>query len=138
MSLQEREISYGAIAYFDALALNGDPSVSVSGDPVDREGSGSQFVCYDVGEGRSRWAPLTGTERPERMRVEAAWVSNGYGPLGRGEVFLQDGKNTYSGPNGSFVAGAAGESPFPAGRPMISTAGMVEVVRVISERGGQL
>jgi hypothetical protein len=138
MPLADREVAPGAIAYFDAACLNADPKVSVSGDRVTRLGAGNQFVCYRVAGGHSWWAPLTATERPERLRIEAEWVANGYGPLGAGQVFLQDGKNTYTGPDESFVAAAVGESPFKGGRPTVSAVGVAEIFRVVKERGGQM
>jgi len=138
MPVSEADIQAGAIAYFDAEALNRDADVSVYGDPVTRAGTGNQFVCYGASDGRSWWAPLTATERPERLRIEAGWVANGYGPLGAGNVFLQDGRNTYAGPNNSFVAAASSESPFNGGRPTVSATGVAEIVRVVQERGGQL
>lgn len=138
MPLAEPEIAAGAIAFFDAATLNADGNVSISGDPVTRLGDGNQFVCYKAASGGSWWAPLTATERPERLRVKAGWVANGYGPLATGGVFLQDGKNTYAGPNTSFIAAAAGEKPFNGGRPTVSAAGVVEIVRVVEGRGGQM
>lgn len=137
MPLQEQEIAAGVIAYFDAATLNADDDVSVSGDPVTRPGIGNQFVCYKADSGRSWWAPLTATERPERLRIQAGWVSNGYGPLGAGKVFLQDGKNTYVGPNASFVAAAAGETPFVGGRPTVSTGCVAKIAQVVVSRDGQ-
>lgn len=103
-----------------------------------RAGPGNQFVCYKAVGGRSWSAPLTATERQERLRIEAAWVANGYGPLGAGNVFLQDGKNTYADPDSSFVAAAAGESHFNGGRPTVSAAGVAEIVRVVEARAGQI
>lgn len=138
MPFANQEVGPGVIAYFDAAGLNDDPRVSVSGDPVRRLGTGNQFVCYKVGDGRSWWAPLTATERPERLRIRAEWVANGYGPLGAGAVFLQDGKNTYAGPDDSFVAAAVGERHFDGGRPTVSMAGVEEIIRVVEERGGQV
>lgn len=138
MPLSEPEIVPGAIAYFDAQMLNNDTRVMKSGDPVARAGSGNQFVCYKVEGGRSFWAPLTATWREERLRIEAAWVTNGYGPLAAGEVFLQDGKNTYAGPMAAFVAAAAGESTFEAGRPLLSLDGVTQVLSTAVARQGQI
>jgi len=138
MPLSHADIQAGAIAYFNAKALNRDADVRVSGDPVTRPGTGNQFVCYRASDGRSWWAPLTATERPKRLRIKAEWVANGYGPLGTGNVFLQDGKNTYAGPNRSFVAAASGEISFNGGRPTVSAEGVAEIARVVQDRGGQL
>jgi hypothetical protein len=138
LALSEIEIVPGAIAYFDAQMLNDDARVTKSGDPVTRAGSGNQFLCYKVDGGKSFWAPLTTTWRNERLRIEAEWVTNGYGPLAIGEVFLQDGKNTYAGPNEAFVAAAVGESAFVAGRPSVSAEGVGEVLNTVAARQGQM
>lgn len=137
MPLQIGEIVLGAIAYFDAQALNADGRVSKSGDSVTRPGPGNQFVCYKADGAISFWAPLTATARPERLCIEAAWVANGYGPLAAGNVYLQDGKNTYAGVNQAFVDASAGESVFNGGRPTLSAAGVAAVVEVVAQRGGQ-
>ena len=137
MTLQLTEIVPGAIAYFDATTLNSDKNISISGDPVSRAGAGNQFVCYKTDGDRSWWAPLTATERPERLRIEGTWISDGYGPLAKGDVFLQDGKNTYCGPNASFIAATTNEATFKVRRPMISATGVSRVQRIVVERGGQ-
>lgn len=137
MPLQLGEIVPGAIAYFNAQTLNADGRVSKSGDPVTRPGAGNQFVCYKTHGTSSFWAPLTATARPERLCIEAAWVANGYGPLAAGNVYLQDGKNTYAGANRAFVDAAAGESVFNGGRPALSAAGVAAILAVVFERGGQ-
>ena len=111
MPLSETEIVPGAIAYFDANMLNDDTRVTKFGDPVARAGSGNQFVCYKVAGDRSFWAPLTATWRKERLRIEAAWVTTGYDPLAVGDVFLQDGKNTYVGPHEAFVVSGGCSHP---------------------------
>ena len=138
MSLAIEEIAPGAIAYFDASLLNADPLVKNTGSAVNRAGIGNQFVCYKVNGASSFWAPFTATFRRERLPINPAWVSNGYGPLAAGGVYLQDGACTYVGPNESFVAAAANENPFPGGRPVLSPEGLVEVLRVVAQRKGSL
>lgn len=137
MPLQLGEIVPGAIAYFDAQALNADSRVSKSGDPITRPGTGNQFVCYNINGASSFWAPLTATARPERLRIEAASVTNGYGPLAAGNVYLQDSKNTYAGASRAFVDASVEESVFNGGRRIPSAAGVTAVVEVVVQRGGQ-
>jgi len=136
MPLLDAEIAPGAIAYFDIELLHKDSAVSVSGDPVQRAGNGNQFVCYKADEGISYWAPLTASQRTERLKIQAKWVSNGYGPLAGGKVCLQDGKNTYRGPNASFIAASISERPFNGARPLISTDGLISIEATIRARGG--
>jgi hypothetical protein len=138
MPLSQEEVAPGAIAYFNADALNGDAAVQKTGSPVDRRGNGNQFVCYKVEGETSYWTPLTASYRRERLAIQPEWVANGYGPLAGGGVYLQDGRGTYKGSTASFVAAAAAENPFEGGRPQLLSAGLEEVLRVIAERGGQL
>ncbi len=138
MPLTEAEIKLGAIAYFDVAVLNPDAAVTKSGDPVQRSASGNQFVCYKVENSQSYWAPLTGTERIERLRIQPQWVAKSYGALAAGKVFLQDGKNTYHGPNNSFLAAAQAEQPFFKGRPCVLPPGLEAITSVVASRGGAL
>jgi hypothetical protein len=136
MTLSDQDIVPGAIAYFDALALTALPSVKVSGDPVDRPGLENPFVCYEVRGERCAWAPLTGTFKTDRLRIEANWVSSDFGPLGGGEVFLQDGETTYTGPKSAFQSAASSEPPFREERPRVSSEGLEMIHKEIAERGG--
>lgn len=138
MPLQQTEIQPGVVAYFDAAALNADPDVSASGDPVTRTGAGNQFVCYRVDGDTSWWAPTTTQHRSERLQIDPAWVTFGNARLQAGDVYLQDGKNTYMGPSEPFVCAAAGEMSFARGRPVLNDDGIQAVIRVVRERGGQL
>jgi hypothetical protein len=138
MALTLAEVVPGAIAYFDANTLNADAAVSTTGSPVNRQGVGNQFICYKVDGEQSFWAPLTATYRRERLPIQAAWVQNGYGPLGAGGVFLQDGRCTYAGPSASFVRASAAENPFDQGRPTLTEPGLNQVIQVVAQRGGQL
>lgn len=140
MPLTFEQIKAGAIAYFDADALNSSKTVSVIGSPVKRigtTGARNQFVCYKVEEGSSYWAPLTSTSRKERLRIDPAWVSFGYGALKAGEVYLQDGGCTYLDTNEAFIAAAKDEEEFKQGsRPLVSEAGVVEICNTVKSRKG--
>jgi hypothetical protein len=138
MALTIAEIKPGAVAYFDVAVLHADPEVSVTGDPVKRDVTGNQFVCYRVEQNKSYWSPLTATFKFKRTLIKAEWVSNGYGPLGAGKVWLQDGKNTYQGPNQSFMAATATEGPFEVARPTLSNEALTEIHLAIKGRGGAL
>ena len=138
MALSEAEIRLGTVAYFDVSLLHADDSVVVTGDPVVRDTlTGNQFVCDLVRGGSSFWAPLTATWRKERLRIERSCIAHGYGPLAHGEVFLQDGKNTYSGQHAAFVRAAAAEEPIAGRRPSLTELGVASVVAVVSKRGGR-
>ena len=139
MPLTSVEISPGAIAYFDVSVLHTDKQIIVSGDPVQRDANGNQFVCYKVNAENSYWAPLTGTYSRPRLPIDPVWVANGYGALAAGKVWLQDGKNTYQGPSSSFIAATANEQIFNAGqRPTLSNIAIQEIHKAIRARGGAL
>ncbi len=142
MPLTLEQIKPGAVAYFDADALNSSENVSITGSPVKRigtTGARNQFVCYKVVDGRSHWAPLTGTFRKERLPIDPAWVSFGYGALKAGGVYLQDGGCTYVNSNEAFITAAAEEDEFKQGsRPFISEVGIQQVIKTVEERKGQL
>ncbi len=135
MPLTLGDVRPGCIAYFDAQILNANDLVQKTGDPVTRTGPTSQFVCYKVEHDKSWWAPLTGTPRNERLRIESAWLSIRYGKLGSGGVCLQDGKNTYSGPTNSFISASAGETLHGA-RPYVSSAGVAAIASEVANQGG--
>lgn len=138
MPLTLAEIQPGAIAYFDVGVLHGDAAVVVTGDPVQRDVTGNQFVCYKTKAGTSFWSPLTATFKFSRTRIKPSWVTHGYGPLAVGRVWLQDGKNTYRGPDASFVAASATEHAFDVARPVLSAAAIAAIRQAIEVRGGAL
>ena len=138
MPLTLPEIQPGAIAYFDVGILHADATVTVTGYPINRDVAGNQFVCYKIDGNMSYWSPLTGTFKYKRTLIEAAWVTNGYGPLAAGQVWLQDGKNTYWGPNASFIAATATEQAFNIARPTLSANAVAAIHVAIQARGGAL
>ena len=132
------EILPGAIAFFDAKKLNDDINIEVSGDPVTRAGSRNQFLCYERNGKSSCWTPLTSTQRDERIPIKQEWLSNAYGKLGEGEVYLQDGKNIYCGENASFIEASLDEDTFHQGRPIVSPEGVAAVRNEIASRNETL
>ena len=147
MPLSEAEIYPGAVAYFEPTVLNRDKDIEVTGDPVTRDGP---FVCYAVSEGRSRWTPLTSEDKlitnrktgktfSVRVRIEPEWVARAYGLFAAGESFFQDGKNTYSGANATFIAaGAKIDIQTPDTRPALNEDGLKAAHEYIARRGGAL
>jgi hypothetical protein len=138
MPLTATDVVPGAVAYFDVNALNADPAVTVTGDPVQRQVTGNQFVCYKVDGATSFWSPLTGTYKLARLPIKPAWLTHAYGALAAGQVWLQDGKNTYRGPHSSFIAATHSEHPFAVARPYISHTGLTEIHAAIRQRGGAI
>jgi hypothetical protein len=138
MPLQAAEIQPGAIAYFDVEVLHSNPAVDITGARVQRQVTGNQFVCYKVDGAVSYWSPLTASFKKERTLIKAEWVSHGYGPLGAGQVWLQDGANTYRGPHTAFEAASHTEHGFVVARPAVSATGLQAVHKAIKARGGAL
>ena len=139
MALDEKEIVQGAVAYFDVDVLHQDQAVVITGDRIVRDSrNGNQFVCHKVEEETCYWSPLTGSYKFPRLQIDSDWVTNGYGPLAVGKVWLQDGKNTYRGPKASFVAAAASESAFENGRPSLSQDALDKIYEQIQKRGGAM
>jgi len=137
MALKENEIVEGAIAYFDVDVLHQDKDVVITGDKIIRDSkNGNQFVCHKIDGDICYWSPLTASYKFPRLAISAGWVTNGYGPLGVGKVWLQDGKNTYRGPKPSFVAAAIGEHAFDNGRPSLSHEALEKIYEQIDKRGG--
>lgn len=147
MPLSKEEIYLGAVAYFEPAVLHLDKSIEVTGDPVTRDGP---FVCYAISEDKSRWTPLTSEDKlitnqktgktfSVRVRIEPEWVARAYGLFASGESFFQDGKNTYSGENVTFIAAAAKiDTQTPETRPALNNDGLKAVHEYIARRGGRL
>ena len=138
MPLQAAEIQPGAVAYFDIEALHAAPEVTMTGARVQRQVTGNQFVCYKVEGGMSYWSPLTASFKKERTLIKAEWVAHGYGPLGAGQVWLQDGANTYRGPNAAFEAASHTEQAFNVARPAVSQEALQAIHKAIQARCGAL
>lgn len=102
-----------------------DPTVEESFPQ--RYGSVRPFVCVDINGDRSTWTPLTGQHRDERLFIEREWRSGGELPWRVNDTYLNDGANTYTGPNDAFVAANASERTLPAKRARIKPEGMVAV-----------
>jgi hypothetical protein len=135
--LAPNEIVEGAVAYFRVEILNADKDV-LRLEPTPRDGP---FVCFQVEGGWSAWAPLTTQgppERPERIEIRAEWKLRGSVEWRGTAQYLNDGRNTYVGPNASFVAAAASELTFEPGvlRPRVTADGVAAVLAEVRERAG--
>ncbi|GAB1406143.1 hypothetical protein MASR1M8_00620 [Thermomonas brevis] len=147
MPLSEEEIYLGTVAYFEPTVLHRDKDIEVTGDPVTRDGP---FVCYAISEAKSKWTPLTSEDKfmtnrktgesfSVRVRIRPEWVARAYGLFAAGESFFQDGKNTYSGANATFIAAAAKiDIQTPETRPALNEDGLKAARDYIARRGGAL
>lgn len=146
MSLVAGEVVVGAVAYLDPAGLYLDPSVACFGPSVTLpDGSvgvspipnARPFVCVEADGTSCTWAPITNQQRDEysRLKLRAQWIVDGYGKLGSGKSYLQDGAVRLSGPVGAFVAAGSGEGPFASGRRPHVTADGIKAIK--AEIAGQ-
>ena len=119
------EFQPGLVLWLDQEMLMDDPTVDETFPQ--RYGTVRPFVCVDVTGDRSTWTPLTGQHRDERLLIEREWRSGGELPWRVGDTYLNDGANTYTGPNSAFVAANDTERTLPAKRARIKPDGMAAV-----------
>ena len=137
MVLAVSDIRPGAIAWFDAAQLNRNVAVDETGSSVEPKSHLRPFVCYWASEAESSWAPLTSVYKDERLPIDTAWLQNAFGKLRNVDQYLQDGRNTYTGPHDAFVDAAATENVISAPRPCISEEGVAKILDEVRYRGGE-
>jgi len=119
------EVRPGLVAHLDQTRLTNDASVLDRHPQRDTEPR--PFVCVCVNGGQSTWAPLTSTFRRERLKIEAAWRTGGIDMWRDRVCYLNDGANTYSGPDSSFLAASAEELTDAATRSRMAAEGVAAV-----------
>jgi hypothetical protein len=135
MPLSKQEIEPGAVAYYDSDLVLNDDRISDAGLPL-RDGP---LICVQSVNGRSVWCPLTTQFRPERLLIRAEWRLKGSQKWREDDIYLNDGANTFVGPDEAFVAAAANEIPFTViDRPRVSMAGVEAIIVEIKNRAGKL
>jgi hypothetical protein len=132
VKLAEAEIRVGLVAFLDQGKLMADPDVIETYPQA--SGIIRPFVCFEVGGGKSAWSPLTGTVRPERLEILRAWRSGGLPGWLKAPNYLNDGANTYRGPNASFVAASLGERTAAGSRAYINADGQAAVAAEIAKQ----
>jgi hypothetical protein len=137
MPLTIREIRTGSIAYFDDKLLLAETDVKHRDVHLDRPGP---FVCVQVQGDKSVWSPVTtSSNQPDRLKFDARWKRDGSPAWRNNDQYLNDGFNTFIGPNAAFLRAAAGEQPFsPNRRPWLNADGQAAVLVEIAKRGGEL
>lgn len=135
MTLAEDEIEPGAVAYFEADAISRDDRVD---KPVPPSRTGP-CVCVQAANGRSVWSPLTTQFRKERLLIAQPWRLEGSQKWQNDNIYLNDGANTYVGPDQAFVDAAKDETPFTViNRPRIADDGVKAIIKEIEKRHGKL
>lgn len=137
MPLTTREIRTGSIAYFDDKLLLAEADVKHGDVHLDRPGP---FVCVQVQGDRSVWSPVTtSSNQPDRLKFDTKWKRDGSPAWRNNDQYLNDGRNTFIGPNAAFLRAAADEQPFsPNRRPWLTVDGQDAVLAEIAKRGGEL
>ena len=123
--LAPEELAPGLVSHLDQTMLTNDPDVLDTYPQTYTELR--PFVCVSVREGVSIWTPLTSTYRKERLKIENAWRTGGIEMWRDRVCYLNDGANTYSGRNASFIAASARELTDSATRSQMSEAGVAAV-----------
>lgn len=136
MALRLADIFVGAVAYFDDELLRGESEIDGGDATIDRPGP---LVCVQVKGSSSVWIPITGEFRPERLLLKAEWRLHGSDKWKKDDQFVNDGLNTFLGPNDAFVRAGAKESPFKMyRRPSISKEGVAAILEEIDKQDGPL
>ena len=136
MAVTLRDIRTGSLAYFDHELLLAQPDIEHANLGLDRPGP---FVCVQVKDGKSVWSPLTQDFRPERLAIDPKWRREGSTVWREQDQYLNDGRNTFAGPNEAFVRAGAKELPFRGyRRPYITAEGVQAILEEISNRNGAL
>jgi hypothetical protein len=136
MPLALRDISVGAVSYFEVDSLNRDSRITKPMFPTSRAGP---FVCFEAQDGRSAWAAITSRQRADGKRLEIPRTARTGGSEKWRDVdlFLNDGACTYTGPDQAFVDAAQGERTFAASaRPFIVAASIAQIVCEVDARKG--
>lgn len=136
MALTIRDIRVGSLAYFDHAVLLSEKGIKHANLGLDRPGP---FVCVEHKDGRSTWTPLTGDHRPERLPIDPKWRREGSKLWKEADQFLNDGRNTFVGPDEAFIRAGAKENPFEKyKRPYITAEGVNAIIKEIQSRRGNL
>jgi hypothetical protein len=136
MALRVEDIFVGAVAFFDDELLLAETEIDSGGTAIDRPGP---FVCVQVKDRSSVWIPVTGEFRPERLLIKPEWRQHGSDKWREDDQFVNDGLNTFLGPNEAFLRAGAKETPFNIyKRPRIKKQGIAAILEEIDKQGGPL
>jgi hypothetical protein len=136
MALRLQDIGLGVVAYFDDKLLLAEKSIDNGGSNLNRPGP---FVCVQMKDGASAWCPITGEFRPERLPLKKQWRRFGSDKWKEDDQYLNDGLNTFVGPNEAFVRAGAKEVPFTQyRRPRVSADGVAAMLEEVRKQGGLL
>lgn len=136
MPLTPHEIRVGSLAYLDHQLLLADPEIEHANVGIDRPGP---FVCIEHRDGRSTWAPLTTEHREERLFIDPRWRREGSRLWKTENQYLNDGHNTFVGPDAAFLRAGTNENLFTRyRRPYITPAGIKAIIGEVGNRNGRL
>lgn len=130
--LEREELQPGLVSHLDQTMLSNDPAVL---DTYPQKSTELRpFVCVAVNGEQSTWAPLTSTFRRERLEIKDQWRHGGIDMWRDRVCYLNDGANTYTGPNASFLAASAQELTDRPTRSQMSAEGVTAVAAEIERQ----
>jgi hypothetical protein len=123
MPLLNSEIQPGCYAWFEVEQLFADPLVHRTQTAAFRDGP---FICVQEKNGHSVWVALTRQENASgRTWIKADWRLDGDQHWHAGDSYFNSLKETFVGPNASFLVAASNERPYaPHLRPRLSDVGV--------------
>ena len=130
--LEPEEIVVGLVSHLDQTMLTNDPDII---DTYPQKTTELRpFVCVKVDGEKSVWAPLSSTYRRERLKIKDEWRQGGIDMWRNRRCYLNDGANTYHGPNTSFIAASINELTTPGTRSQMSLEGIDAVLSEINNQ----
>lgn len=137
-AITDDEILPGLVAFLDQPMIEMDRRVSRTKKLPDA--NPRLFVCYARSGDTSEWSPITTRQRPtgyQRLRIERQWRSGGDPQWLRDDQYLNDGANTYRGPNRAFVDASHLERTEPGNRARVSAEGIGAILAEIERQVGR-
>lgn len=132
-ALTAPEVESGLVAWLDQATLNHDARV-VKSTPHPGEPEPRPFVCFRVDGATSHWAPVTTSERKERLYLNPEWRSGGGPGWEARDQYLVDGANTYVGPTTAFLEASHGDWTEEGARMRLSEAGLAAVATEVERQ----
>lgn len=127
MALRLDEIRPGVVAVMDTSRLLRDPRLRRIATDIFRSGP---FVCIAVEPGRTVWLKIT--TKPgnwhQRFPIRREWRHAGSALWRKGDQYIGDVREPYTGRDVVFTDAATVEPVFPYGRPFIDLHGVAAIL----------
>jgi hypothetical protein len=137
MPFTQDDFFVGMIAYFTVNDLRRHPQIR--NNDATRDTKPRPFVCYAEADGECYWVGLTKTNHPDRRTVDRKWLRHPSGQFLMGDLIVNDGRNTYTGPIGAFADLSIKHDIFKGFyRPHLARPGVEQVEWIVRARGGMV